>query len=62
MAKILSAVDSDPVLSRKRTAELLKQLRRVNRELRSLKAQVAELEADDTAARMARTVTERRAS
>jgi hypothetical protein len=62
MAKHVSAVDSDPVLSRKRTADLLKQLRGVTRELRSLKARVAELERHDTAASFARDLTNRKAS
>lgn len=60
MAKRTSAIDSDPVLSRKRTADLLKQLRRAKQELRRLKTYIAELEQRDTPARVARDLIERR--
>ena len=60
MAKRTSAIDSDPVLSRQRTADLLKQLRRAKQELRSLKTYIAELEQRDAPARVARELIKRR--
>ena len=60
MAKRTSALDSDPALSRQRTADLLKQLRRAKQELQRLKTYIAELEKRDTAARVARDLIERR--
>jgi hypothetical protein len=53
MARYQSAIDSDPTLGRKRTAALLKQLRRITKDLRSLKSLVTELERRDTAAHVA---------
>jgi len=60
MAKRVSAIDSDSVLSRQRTADLLKQLRRAKQELRRLTARIAELEKRDIPARVARDFLERR--
>jgi hypothetical protein len=60
MAKRISAIDSDPVLGRKRTADLLKQLRNARAELRRLKAYIAEFESRDTAARVIRSFIDRR--
>jgi hypothetical protein len=59
MAKRTSAIDSDPILSWQRTADLLKQLRRAKTELRGLKTYIAELEKRDIAARVARRLVER---
>ena len=59
MARLRSAIDSDPVLSRKRTADLLKQLRRAKLELRNLKRYVATLERRDVDAHRARSLVER---
>jgi hypothetical protein len=60
MARHYSAIDSDPTLGRKRTADLLKQLRGATKDLRSLKSLVADLERRDTAARAAVKVTRHR--
>jgi hypothetical protein len=60
MAKRTSAIDSDPVLSRQRTADLLKQLRSAQQEVRRLKTYVAELENSDAPARAALKIVERR--
>jgi hypothetical protein len=60
MARHHSAIDSDPTLGRKRTADLLKQLRGATKDLRSLKSLVADLERRDTAARAAVKVTRHR--
>jgi uncharacterized protein YlxW (UPF0749 family) len=60
MAKRVSAIDSDPVLSRKRTADLLKQLRSMRQEVRRLKGYVADLESRDEAAKAARELIQRR--
>jgi hypothetical protein len=59
MARLRSAIDSDPVLSRKRTADLLKQLRRAKLELRNLKRYVATLESRDVDAHRARILVQR---
>ena len=60
MARRVSALDSDPVLSRERTARLLNQLRSATKEQCRLRAHVMDLERPDTAAGLARRVTERR--
>jgi hypothetical protein len=60
MARHHSAIDSDPTLGRKRTADLLKQLRGATKDLRSLKALLADLQRRDTAAHVAVKVTQRR--
>jgi hypothetical protein len=60
MAKRIPAIDSDPVLGRKRTADLLKQLRNARAELRRLKAHIAELESRDTDACVIRSFIDRR--
>jgi uncharacterized protein YlxW (UPF0749 family) len=60
MATRIPAIDSDPVLGRKRTADLLKQLRRAQQEVRKLKTYVAELESSDAPAQAARKIIERR--
>jgi hypothetical protein len=60
MAKRTSAIDSDPVLSRKRTADLLKQLRSAQQEVRRLKTYIAELENSDAPARAALKIVEGR--
>jgi hypothetical protein len=60
MAKRTSAIDSDPVLSRKRTADILKRLRSAGRESKRLKQHVTDLESSDDAARVARNVAEHR--
>jgi hypothetical protein len=39
-----TSLDTDPLLSRKRTADLLKKLREVSRELRMLRARVADFQ------------------
>jgi hypothetical protein len=60
MARHYSAIDSDPTLGRKRTADLLKRLRGATKDLRSLKSLVTELERRDTAAHVAIKMTRRR--
>ena len=60
MARHHSAIDSDPTLGRKRTADLLKQLRGATQDLRSLKWLLADLQRRDSAARVAVKVTEHR--
>ena len=60
MARQHSAIDSDPTLGRKRTADLLKQLRRATKELRSLKSLLADLQRRDTTAHDAGKVTQGR--
>ena len=60
MAKHPDAIDADPVLSRKHTADLLRQLRDIRNELRVLTRRVTELETDDKAADVARRFTARR--
>jgi hypothetical protein len=55
-----SSFDSSPVLSRKRTADLLRQLRDVSKQLRVLKVRLAELERRDPAAAVARRIADRR--
>jgi hypothetical protein len=60
MARHHSAIDSDPTLGRKRTADLLKQLRGATKDLRSLKSLLTDLERRDTAAHGAGEVTRRR--
>jgi hypothetical protein len=42
-----TSFDANPLLSRKRTADLLKQLREVARELRMLRARVADFQKQD---------------
>jgi hypothetical protein len=54
MAKHHSAIDSDPTLGRKRTADLLRQLRNAPKDVRSLKSQVTDLEKRDLAAGVVR--------
>jgi hypothetical protein len=60
MAKRTSAVDSNPVLSRKRTADLLRRLRTAGRESKKLKEHVTDLESHDDAAKVAREAAEHR--
>ena len=60
MARHHSAIDSDPTLGRKRTADLLKQLRAATKDLRSLKSLLADLQRRDSAANAAAKLTERR--
>ena len=60
MPKRPAALDVDPVLSRKHTGELLRQLRRMRDELRALKQRVSDIETDDKSAKMARRVIDRR--
>jgi hypothetical protein len=60
MARHHSAIDSDPTLGRKRTADLLKQLRGASKDLRSLKSVLADLQRRDSAAGVAVKVTQRR--
>ena len=61
-----TSFDTNPLLSRKRTADLLKQLREVARELRMLRARVADFQKRDAiepaAARAGRRSVERRRS
>ncbi len=52
MARHHSAIDSDPNLGRKRTADLLRQLRTATKDLRSLKSQVLEVQQREAAARL----------
>ena len=60
MARPHSAIDSDPTLGRKRTADLLRQLRGATKDLRSLKSLLTDLERRDSAAGVAVNVTQRR--
>lgn len=60
MARHDSAIDLDPLLSRKRTADLLRQLRRVTTDARRLKSLIADLEQGDPGVRKTRAVTVRR--
>lgn len=57
-----SSFDSSPVLGRKRTADLLRQLRDISKQLRILKVRLAELESRDSAAGVARRIADRRRS
>jgi hypothetical protein len=60
MSKSRDAFEADPILSRKHTADLLRQLRRMTNELRALKQRVADLENYDKAATLARSFLGRR--
>jgi hypothetical protein len=53
MARHHSAIDSDPTLGRKRTADLLKQLRGATKDLRSLTSRLTDLQRRETAAHVA---------
>ena len=48
-----SAIDSDPTLGRKRTADLLRELRGATKDLRSLESLLADLQRRDSAAGVA---------